>query len=227
MKFADMIKSSVLEGFSYDDISTTKILVTLGLAFALAMYIHLVYKLVTKGEFYYKSYGVSMTLMAVVTAGIILAMQSSLVISLGMVGALSIIRFRTAIKDPMDLLFLFWSIATGIICGAGLYEMAVCVAVVTTIGVVLFHLLPVKNNAYLLVINATSKDVFGQIISRLQDMKIQYALKSKNVSHMGLDLILEVKLNEAKDEQQVLDALLEIDQVEYVRLLENDANIKA
>ena len=120
MSFNDAIKKSVLEGFSYADLSTTKIMTTLIITFAIALYIFFVYKMVTKSAFYFKSLNISMAIISVVTAGIILAMQSSIVISLGMVGALSIVRFRTAIKDPMDLLFLFWSIGTGIICGAGL-----------------------------------------------------------------------------------------------------------
>lgn len=225
MKFTDLIKKSVLEGFSYTDISTTKILVVLGIAFALSMYIHLVYKLVTKNEFYYKSYGICMTLMAVVTAGIILAMQSSLVISLGMVGALSIVRFRTAIKDPMDLLFLFWSIATGIICGAGLFELAICVALATTVGILLFHLLPVKNDAYLLVINAASANAYEKIQATMQRMNIGFAVKSKNISTNRMDLILEVKLK--NKETELLNALMAIEQVDSVQLLENDVNVKA
>ena len=108
MSFNDAIKKSVLEGFSYADLSTTKIMTTLIITFAIALYIFFVYKMVTKSAFYFKSFNISMAIISVVTAGIILAMQSSIVISLGMVGALSIVRFRNAIKDPMDILFLFW-----------------------------------------------------------------------------------------------------------------------
>ena len=96
MSTKDVIKKSVLEGFSYADISTTKIMVTLLITFAIGVYIFLVYKLVTKSAFYFKNFNISMAVISVVTAGIILAMQSSIVISLGMVGALSIVRFRTA-----------------------------------------------------------------------------------------------------------------------------------
>ena len=97
-----------------------------------------------------------MALVAVITSAIILAMQSSIVISLGMVGALSIVRFRTAIKDPMDLLFLFWSIGTGIICGAGLYKVAVILAVMVTVGILILDMLPVRISPWLLIINADS-----------------------------------------------------------------------
>ena len=99
-----------------------------------------------------------MSIISVITAGIILAMQSSIVISLGMVGALSIVRFRTAIKDPMDLLFLFWSIGTGIICGAGLYKVAIFLAVLVTVGICLLDMLPARKSPYLLIVNTSAKE---------------------------------------------------------------------
>ena len=163
MNFGDVIKNSVLEGFTYADLSTTKILTTLVITFVIAIYIFCVYKLVTKSAFYFKNFNVSMAIISVVTAGIILAMQSSIVISLGMVGALSIVRFRTAIKDPMDLLFLFWSIGTGIICGAGLYKIAVILAVLITIGILVLAMLPVSISPYLLIVNAISKEAENEI----------------------------------------------------------------
>ena len=122
MSFTDLFKNSVVEGFTNADISLSKILVTLGITVVLALYIFAIYRLATKSVFYSKGFAISMAAISVITAAILIAMQSNLVISLGMVGALSIVRFRTAIKDPMDLLFLFWSIGVGIICGAGLYR---------------------------------------------------------------------------------------------------------
>lgn len=219
MSFTDAIKKSVLEGFSYTDITTTKIVITLVIAFAMAMYIHLVYKFVTKNTFYVKSYGISMTLMSVVTAGIILAMQSSLVISLGMVGALSIVRFRTAIKDPMDLLFLFWSIGNGIICGAGLFELALLVALVTTGGIVLFQKLPVRLHNYLLVVNTDDVGAEKEIFALLDQYCKGYKTCSKNINHFGMDLTIEVKLEDENND--LLAQLMNVQGVQAVDLLEN------
>lgn len=115
MNFQDVFKNSFLEGFTGLDISTSKILATMLVTSILALYIFVMYRLVTRKTFYSKTFNVAIAVISVITAGIILAMQSSLVISLGMVGALSIIRFRTAVKDPLDLIFLFWSISIGII----------------------------------------------------------------------------------------------------------------
>lgn len=225
MTYGDIIRKSVLEGFENADISTTKIIVTLVIAYALAMYIHLVYKLVTKNAFYYKNYAVSMTIMAVITSGIILAMQSSLVISLGMVGALSIVRFRTAIKDPLDLLFLFWSIGVGIICGAGLYKIAIVTSVVATIGILLFECLPVKKSSYLLVINSLSKENEDHIFQILKEGAKEYRVKSKNVNKMGVDYIVELKLKE--NGNMIVDQLSDVDGIDAVSLLENDVDLKS
>ena len=187
MKFNDVIKKSVMEGFSYADLSTAKIIVTLIITFAIAVYIFCVYRLVTKSAFYFKSFNVSMAIISVVTAGIIMAMQSSIVISLGMVGALSIVRFRTAIKDPMDLLFLFWSIGTGIICGAGLYKIGIILAVLVTIGILTLEMLPARIAPYLLIVNADRRETEEDVMSVLKEMSVPHKIKSKNITQQGLD----------------------------------------
>lgn len=223
MNFSDVIKKSVLEGFSYADLSTAKIMTTLLITFLIAVYIFFVYKKITKSAFYFKSFNVSMAIISVVTAGIILAMQSSIVISLGMVGALSIVRFRTAIKDPMDLLFLFWSIGTGIICGAGLYKIAIILAFLVTIGILILDMMPVRLSPYLLIINADTKEVEGEIIGTVKKMAGTYKLKSKNVTKDGMDLILEVR---AGKEKELVDSLSEMKGITAVSLLAHDGEVK-
>lgn len=223
MNFSDVIKKSVLEGFSYADLPTAKIMTTLLITFLIAVYIFYVYKKITKSAFYFKSFNVSMAIISVVTAGIILAMQSSIVISLGMVGALSIVRFRTAIKDPMDLLFLFWSIGTGIICGAGLYKIAIILAVLVTVGILLLDMLPVKISPYLLIINADTKEVEDEITDTVKKMAGSYKLKSKNITKGGMDLILEVR---AGKERELVDSLSEIKGITAVSLLAHDGEVK-
>lgn len=223
MNFNDVIKKSVLEGFSYADLSTAKIITTLVLTFLLAVYIFFVYKMITKSAFYFKSFNVSMAIISVVTAGIILAMQSSIVISLGMVGALSIVRFRTAIKDPMDLLFLFWSIGTGIICGAGLYKIAIILAVLVTVGILILDLMPVRISPYLLIINADTKEIEDEIAAEVKRIAGAYKLKSKNITQSGMDLILEVR---GKNEKELMDRLSGIKGITTVSLLAHDGEVK-
>ena len=223
MNFSDVIKKSVLEGFSYADLSTAKIMTTLLITFLIAVYIFFVYKMITKSAFYFKSFNVSMAIISVVTAGIILAMQSSIVISLGMVGALSIVRFRTAIKDPMDLLFLFWSIGTGIICGAGLYKIAIILAVLVTVGLLVLDMLPVRLSPYLLIINADTKEVEEQITDAVKKLAGAYKLKSKNITKDGMDLILEVR---AGKEKELVDKISEMKGITAVSLLAHDGEVK-
>ncbi|MCI8353770.1 MAG: DUF4956 domain-containing protein [Lachnospiraceae bacterium] len=223
MNFNDMIKKSVIDGFSYADLTTTEIIITLVITFAIALYIFQVYKLVTKSAFYFKSFNVSMAIISVVTAGIILAMQSSIVISLGMVGALSIVRFRTAIKDPMDLLFLFWSIGTGIICGAGLYKVAIILAVMVTVGILILDMLPVRISPWLLIINADSGEREDEVLAVLEEEKSRFRLKSKNLTPNGMDLILEVK---AREENKLVDRLSGLPGIVSVSLLAHDGDVK-
>ena len=223
MNLSDVIKKSVMEGFSYADLSTTKIMTTLLITFAIAVYIFFVYKLVTKSAFYFRSFNVSMAIISVVTAGIILAMQSSIVISLGMVGALSIVRFRTAIKDPMDLLFLFWSIGTGIICGAGLYKIAIILAVLVTVGILVLEMLPVRISPYLLIINADSKEVEDDITGLIKELKGTYKMKSKNLTQSGMDLILEVR---TKNDKELVNRVSELKGITCVSLLAHDGEVK-
>lgn len=223
MTYSNVFKKSVLEGFSYADISTTKILTTLLITFLIAFYIFIVYKLVTKSAFYFKNFNISMTIISVVTAGIILAMQSSIVISLGMVGALSIVRFRTAIKDPLDLLFLFWSIGTGIICGAGLYEIAIILAVFVTVGILFLNIVPMKINSYLLVVNG-SKDMD---VDKLMELASKYGkckVRSKNLGLENIDMIIEMRIKEEKD---LVKQLSEVPGVKNLSLLSHEGEVKA
>ena len=125
MSVKDMIKKSVLESGVFDQYNISSILVALIAALALGILIFLVYRRFYTGVIYSRTFAVTLVGMTVLTCMVTLAISTNVVISLGMVGALSIVRFRTAIKDPMDLLFLFWSIGTGIICGAGLYKIAI------------------------------------------------------------------------------------------------------
>ena len=117
MSFKDVFKKSFLEGFTRYDATPENILIVFAISSFFALYIFFAYRILTRRTFYSKSFNISLPALVLITAGIILTIQSSVVVSLGMVGALSIVRFRTAVKDPMDLVFLFWAISTGIICG--------------------------------------------------------------------------------------------------------------
>ena len=161
-------------------------------AFVFSIIIYYVYKVTCDNVIYSKKFNITMALMSIVTAAIIMSMQANVVVSLGMVGALSIVRFRTAIKEPKDLLFLFWAIANGIIIGAGIYSIAFVLAIILTLALLLFEKLPGNKIPYLLVVTLKNLDAEEHIIKLLEENKIKYRVKSKNVSSNSVDVIYEL-----------------------------------
>lgn len=223
MSFNDIIKNSVLDAFSIPGFSTTNAVISLGICFLIAVYIYFVYRFISRTTFYDKSFSVSMAMVSVIVTGIILAMQSNLIISLGMVGALSIVRFRTAIKEPMDLLFLFWSISNGIICGAGLYELAVLVSLVCTMGMLFLQVVPIRTSPYLVIVNAKDKAAEADILAVIHKYSPRYKIDSKNIGQHGMDLIVEIR---SKKANELVDELSEIALVTSASLLYHDGPVK-
>ncbi|MBQ2802843.1 MAG: DUF4956 domain-containing protein, partial [Lachnospiraceae bacterium] len=196
MGFSDVIKKSFLENVGSANISTTSIVLTIAVTAIIGIYIYVVYRMVCRKSFYSKSFNVSMVALAMITAAIILTIQSSVVISLGMVGALSIVRFRTAVKDPMDLVFLFWSISVGIICGAGLFEVAIIASILVTVAILGLNLVPSFKTPMLLVISADSDEVEEAVKEILVKYTRHYIVKSRNLTQNGMDMIIELKLKD-------------------------------
>ena len=196
MGFKDVFKKSFLEGFNGMDITTAKIAATLFVTALLALYIFAIYRLVTRKVFYSKNFNIALAAMSLITAAIILAMQSNLVISLGMVGALSIVRFRTAIKDPMDLVFLFWSISIGIICGAGLYEVALVTSVAVTVFILVLDMIPVSRAPMMLVVNSSKMDDEQTVLDVVGKYAKSYKVKSRNLSKGRLDMVVELRVKD-------------------------------
>jgi len=222
MNFKDVFKNSFLEGFTSMDISTSKILATFVVVVLLSLYIFAIYRVVTRKTFYSKTFAISLASISVITAGIILAMQSNLVISLGMVGALSIVRFRTAIKDPMDLIFLFWSISVGIICGGGLYEVGVITSVIVTVLVLGLDLLPMAKAPMLLVVNASGMDAEDAVMEAVHKYSKLCHVKSRNLNAGREDMIIEVRV---KEEKELLAAVGAVEGVDYVSLIAHDGEV--
>lgn len=222
MGFQDVFKKSFLEGFSSMDITTGKIAATLLVTALLALYIFMIYRLVTRKVFYSKSFNISLAALSLISAAIILAMQSNLVISLGMVGALSIIRFRTAIKDPMDLVFLFWSISIGIICGAGLYEVALVTSVAVTVCILVLDLLPVAKAPVMLVVNSSRMDGEGAVLEVVGKYAKSYKVKSRNLSKGRLDMVVELRV---KDESGLVKETAELEGMISASLIAHDGEV--
>ncbi|MBE5866869.1 MAG: DUF4956 domain-containing protein [Lachnospiraceae bacterium] len=222
MGFQDVLKKSFLEGFVSTDLSTTTIVVSLAVTAAIAVYIFAVYRLLSRNSFYSKGFNISLVALAVITASIILTIQSSVVISLGMVGALSIVRFRTAVKEPQDLVFLFWSISTGIICGAGLFEVAVITAILVTVVLLLLELIPTRSESVLLIVNADNCDVEEELMKIVGRYSSKPHVKSRNINMHGCDLIIELRV---KDGGSLVKDVSGLKGVRNVSLLSHDGEV--
>lgn len=222
MSFKDIFKKSFLEGFAASQITGKVVLAALGIAAVLALYIFFLYRVMTRKTFYSKNFGITLVGVALITAALILTMQSSVVISLGMVGALSIVRFRTAIKDPLDLMFLFWSISIGIICGAGMAEVAVILSVAMTIGIAFLDRLPVAKAPMVLVVNAAGLDAEEAICAAVAKYAKHYSVKSRNVTAGAVDLVLELRTAEGAALVKAVDAL---ESVRSVSLMSHDGEV--
>lgn len=193
--FSDIVKNSVLENFSAD-ISIWTILITLGIAFFIGLFIYILYKRIFSGVLYSKSFNVSLIGMTMVTAMVIIAINSNLVLSLGMVGALSIVRFRTPIKDPTDLIFLFWAAVAGIVAGAGFYTLAIVGSIVVGLILVLFIKSTATETPYLLVVNCDGDESERQVHSTLDGLVKRYNIKQKTVKPGHTELTMEVRLKD-------------------------------
>ena len=186
-------------------------------------YIFIVYRATTKTVFFSKTYSIAIGVVGIIVTAIILAMQNSLAISLGMVGALSIIRYRTAIKDPMDLVFLFWAVGEGIMCGSGLIGLALIMCVIITVALLIFDRFPVKRAPYLLVVNSEDMEIEPKVIDVVQKHTRHFTIKSKNKTKHGIDLIFEIRTN---DQQLLFDELNKIEELANVSLLAHDGETR-
>lgn len=222
MSFKDIFKKSFLEGYASTEIDTVTVLVALAIACGLAFYIFLVYRVITRKTFYSKNFSIAMAAMSVTTAALILTMQSSVVLSLGMVGALSIVRFRTAIKDPMDLFFLFWSISVGIICGAGLAQIAIILSVVLTVAILLLDRLPVAKAPMILVVNTAQPDLEQAIADVVNRYDRHFQVKSRNMTAEALDLVAELRTSQGG---ALVREVMQISGVTSAALLSHDGEV--
>ena len=222
MGFTELIKKSVLEGFT-SDITLITIITTLTFSAIIGIYIYYIYKLKTRTQFYSVDFNASLLILPVITAAIVLAIQSNFVISLGMVGALSIVRFRNAVKNTIDLMFLYFSISTGIIIGAGLYELGVVLSLFIGILVLVTDFLPNKKPSYVLVLNFEKNSSKDNYINLIKNNTKHFNIKSKTLRGDLLDVIIELR---CKDTDKLLKDLKKIKSLKNINLLMQEGNIR-
>ncbi|MBQ7048426.1 MAG: DUF4956 domain-containing protein [Clostridia bacterium] len=209
MTFKDVFKSSFLENIA--GVSILDMIIALALAFGIGMFIFLVYKKTCQGVMYSSSFGTTLVALTMITTVVILAVTSNVVLSLGMVGALSIVRFRTAIKEPLDIAFLFWAIAVGIVLAAGFIPLAVIGSVI--IGTILLVFVNKKShvNPYIVVLSCKDSSAEKNAVNFLKGNVQKCIVKSKTATKGLIELTLEIRM--ADDNTDFINALSDMDGV--------------
>ena len=222
--FDDIFKSSFLEKSS--SFSLIDSLIGMATAFLIGLFIYWVYKKTFNGVIYSHSFNISLMVMTLTTALVIMGISQNVLLSLGMVGALSIVRFRTPIKDPIDLIFLFWSVAAGILCGAGFIPLVAVGSVVIGLVIILFQNKIVVENPYLLVVKCDDESANEEIERILTFSTKKYMLKSKTiVQDYEIEVTYEVRMKE--NDSQLVSNISKVNGVSSSVMLSYDGNFTA
>lgn len=222
--FDDIFKSSFLEKTS--NFSLIDALIGLASAFLLGVFIYFIYKKTFNGVVYSHSFNISLMIMAMATALVIMGISQNVLLSLGMVGALSIVRFRTPIKDPMDLIFLFWSVVVGILCGAGFIPLAVVGSVIIGVVIIVFQNKIIIENPYLVVVRFEYEETNTVIEGLLREASKRYLLKSKSVMNdEQMEVTYEVRLK--GNDAAFVSELSKVEGVSSAVMLSYDGNFTA
>ncbi len=223
MTFDDIFKSSFLEKAT--EFSILDVGLAMFISFAIGLFIFYVYKKTFAGVMYSASFGVSIIAMALITTLIILAVTSNIILSLGMVGALSIVRFRTAVKETLDIAFLFWAISVGIVIGAGLIPLGIIGSVFIGIILLLFANKKSNDTPYIIVLNLESEEAENNCMKLIKAKTKKSLIKAKTVSQNGIELTVEVRLMDMS--AKLLNELLSINNVNNACLVSYNGDYTA
>ena len=221
MGFVELINKTLFEGYSSMDIQVSAVLTCLLFTAIISLYVFGAYKVMHRNTFYNFNFNLSLLMLSLITAAIILTIQSSVVVSLGMVGALSIVRFRTAIKDPMDLAYLFWSISIGIICGAGLAIIAIIMSLGATVIMVVFEKLYVPSTMTVLVVNA-KRNVEDEVMEILKDRTRYSHTRARNFAHESVNMAIELRTNVP---EEIVEEVMKLDGVVTASLVDQGEQV--
>ncbi|HOO24990.1 MAG TPA: DUF4956 domain-containing protein [Clostridiales bacterium] len=209
--------------FNTAGMSYKRMLFALLFSTGVSIFIFVVYRLITKKSFYSKSFNITLPIVTVMTTAIVVAMQANLVVSLGMVGALSIVRFRTALKDALDLGFVFWAISAGIISGTELYLLVILMSLIVTLALFLLQAIPMKEAPHLLIVNGSNIDYEPELMRIVKEKTSRHAVKSRNLRKENLDLIVEIR---TKNDEELIHAVREVEGVESASILKHDGSLR-
>lgn len=196
LTFNDILSSSIVDNIT--NFSLVDMAIAMLLSFVIGLFIYYVYKKTFSGVMYSSGFGVSLIAMAVVTTMIIIAISSNIILSLGMVGALSIVRFRSAVKEPMDIAYLFWAISAGIVTGAGLIPLAVFGSLFIGIILMVFSVRKPTDQPYILVVDFDGDEAETAVMDIIKSSVKKHVLRSKTLSGVGTELTVEVRLPDSE-----------------------------
>ncbi len=205
-----LISQNLSSGFQTTELSTAAVFSMLLMVTVLALYEFFVYRFVSKRAFYAKQFNIALAIVPYFISTIIMTLQSSLVITLGTIGALAIVRFRTAVKDPIDMVYLLWSVHTGITVGCGLYELAILTSLVVTAMLIALDILPMSRAPYLLVAQLSQPDEEEKLLAVVREFSRSPRVKSRSFSSRGLDVIIELRCTKCQELSQRLSELPEL-----------------
>lgn len=219
MSFKDIIKDSIVSSFAGGtDLSFWSIFIILLISCLIGVYIFFVYKNFSKIDFYSKDLNITITGMVIVVAAIMVAMQANLLVSLGMVGALSIVRFRTAIKNPIDLLYLFWAISEGIICGVGLYVLGISLCVIMTIMLYALDKIPNSRTEALLILKMDSTVNQDNLLMQIKKHSKFAKSTSVVIKNQECEIIYEV---ETLEKEELIKEIISVEGVKTVNYVDH------
>ena len=209
---------NIFNSYSNQTIGTAQIISVLLVVLILALYEFVVYRVVSHRAFYNKSFNICIVILPFFIATIVMCLQSNIVITLGTIGALAILRFRTAVKDPVDMLYLLWSVHIGIVCGCQLYEIAVLTSLVVTIVLFLMNYVSIGRRPFVLVLQcASEKDL--EILSNIKEVTSRFRVKIRNYTARGMNYVIEFSI---KDPSALIERLKNLD-VEKFSVIEYDS----
>ncbi|MBR0303891.1 MAG: DUF4956 domain-containing protein [Clostridia bacterium] len=208
----------LVNSYAREEFTTDVILSVLLAVLILSVYEFLVYRFVSHRAFYNKSFNISVAVLPFFVATIVMCLQSSLVVTLGTIGALAIIRFRTAVKDPVDMIYLLWSVHTGIMCGCRLYEIAVLTSLVVTVVLFILNFLHFGRRPFCLIVHCSENEE-KRVIAAVKANTRRFRIKSRNYTSKGMDFAIECTV---KDPAALSDALAREDAIEKFSIIEYD-----
>ena len=214
------IFENIINTYSNESITSTTILSVLLMVLVLGIYEFIIYRFVSHRSFYNKSFNITIAILPFFISTIILCLQSNIVITLGTIGALAIIRFRTAIKDPVDMLYLLWSVYVGIICGCQLFEVGVLTSIIVTVVLIALENIKFGRKPFVLILHS-DENIEDELNKLFKEQKISYKFKSRNYTSKGYDYAIELTI---KDIKTLQDSLANNKKVSKYSIIEYDAD---